>query len=73
MYEPYPGQYAQVVEDYSDWAEQGQVETATEVQYLVTFNQSISQAMAKTMEHLSDFGFIFMADSYKKWLLPCSG
>ena len=33
--------------------------TATdELQYLLIFNSSISQCMAKTMEHLSDFVFI---------------
>ena len=31
-----------------------------ELQYLMTFNSSITQCMAKTMEHLSDFGFVSM-------------
>ena len=33
-----------------------------ELQYLMTFNQSVSQAMVKPMEHLSDFIFISMAN-----------
>ena len=33
-----------------------------ELQYLMDFNASISQAMAKTMEHLSDFVFVSMAN-----------
>ena len=37
------------------------VGTATEkLQYLMNFNSSISQFMAKTMEHLSDFAFVSM-------------
>ena len=37
------------------------VGTATEeLQYLMHFNSSISQCMAKTMEHLSDFAFVSM-------------
>ena len=31
-----------------------------ELQYLLHFNSSISQCMAKTMEHLSDFAFVSM-------------
>ena len=31
-----------------------------ELQYLMHFNSSISQCMAKTMEHLSDFAFVSM-------------
>ena len=31
-----------------------------ELQYLLYFNSSISQCMAKTMEHLSDFAFVSM-------------
>ena len=31
-----------------------------ELQYLMTFNSSITQCMAKTMEHLSDFAFVSM-------------
>ena len=39
------------------------VSTATdELQYLMDFNSSICQAMAKTMEHLSDFVFVSMAN-----------
>ena len=34
-----------------------------ELQYLTEFNSSISQAMAKTMEHLSDFVFVTVANS----------
>ena len=34
-----------------------------ELQYLTDFNSSISQAMAKTMEHLSDFVFVTVANS----------
>ena len=34
-----------------------------ELQYLGDFNSSISQAMAKTMEHLSDFVFVTVATS----------
>ena len=33
-----------------------------ELQYLMTFNSSITQCMAKTMEHLSDFAFVSMYD-----------
>ena len=33
---------------------------AEELQYLLHFNSSISQCMAKTMEHLSDFAFVSM-------------
>ena len=37
--------------------------TATdELQYLLNFNSSITQCMAKTMEHLSEFVFINMAN-----------
>ena len=35
---------------------------ADELQYLMDFNASITQAAAKTMEHLSDFVFIFMGN-----------
>ena len=31
-----------------------------ELQYLMSFNSSIAQCMAKTMEHLSDFAFVSM-------------
>ena len=34
-----------------------------ELQYLADFNASISQAMAKTMEHLSDLVFVTVADT----------
>ena len=34
-----------------------------ELQYLANFNSSISQAMAKTMEHLSVFVFVTVANS----------
>ena len=33
-----------------------------ELQYLMTFNSSITQCMAKTMEHLSDFAFVCMCN-----------
>ena len=33
---------------------------ADELQYLMDFNSSITQAAAKTMEHLSEFVFISM-------------
>ena len=40
----------------------GKVGTATEeLQYLMNFNASITQCMAKAMEHLSDFAFVSMA------------
>ena len=35
---------------------------ADERQYLLNFNSSISQCMAKTMEHLSEFVFISVAN-----------
>ena len=35
---------------------------ADELQYLMDFNASITQAAAKTMEHLSDFVFISMGN-----------
>ena len=52
-----------------------------ELQYLTDFNSSISQAMAKTMEHLSDFVFVTIANStlarrdaflshLKSWIKP---
>ena len=52
------------------------VDTATdELQYLLDFNSSICQAMAKSMEHLGDFVFVNMAnltlirrDSYLSYL-----
>ena len=52
------------------------VSAATEeLQYLVNFNSSICQAMAKSMEHLTDFVFVNMAnltlvrrDSYLSYL-----
>ena len=31
-----------------------------ELQYLMTFNSSITQCMVKTIEHLSDFAFVSM-------------
>ena len=31
-----------------------------ELQYLMSFNSSITQCMAKTIEHLSDFAFVSM-------------
>ena len=34
--------------------------TTDELQYLTDFNQSISLAMAKTMQHLCEFVFISM-------------
>ena len=37
--------------------------TIEELHYLADFNSSISQAMAKTMEHLSDFVFVTVANS----------
>ena len=40
------------------------VSTAVEeLQYLTDFNSSISQAMAKTMEHLNDFVFVTVGNS----------
>ena len=39
------------------------ISTATdELQYLLDFNASVCQAMAKSMEHLSDFVFVNMAN-----------
>ena len=35
---------------------------ADELQYLMAFNSSITQAAAKTMEHLSEFVFISMGN-----------
>ena len=41
----------------------GKVSTTTdELQFLIDFNRSISQAMAKTMEHLNEFVFVSMAN-----------
>ena len=34
-----------------------------ELRYLMNFNSSISQCMAKTMEHLSDFAFVMCITS----------
>ena len=43
------------------------VATATdELQYFMDFNARISQAMAKTMKHLSDFVFVSMANLTQK-------
>ena len=36
---------------------------ADELQFLMTFNSSITQAMAKTLEHLSDFVFVTVANT----------
>ena len=41
----------------------GKVGAATEkLQYLMNFNASITECMAKAMEHLSDFAFVSMAN-----------
>ena len=37
-----------------------------ELQYLVNFNSSICQAMAKSMEHLTDFVFVNMSILFHK-------
>ena len=50
--------------DLSKGKSSAKVSTALdELQYLADFNASISQAMAKTMEHLSDFVFVTMANT----------
>ena len=36
---------------------------ADELQFLINFNSSITQAMAKTLEHLSDFVFVTVANT----------
>ena len=36
---------------------------ADELQFLMNFNASITQAMAKTLEHLSDFVFVTVANT----------
>ena len=43
-----------------------------ELQYLMDFNASIIQAVAKTMEHLSDFVFVSMRNLHtgQERLLP---
>ena len=49
----------------SDTKEKSSTKVSTamdELQYLMDFNASISQAAAKTMEHLSEFAFISMAN-----------
>ena len=50
-------------------------EAADELTYYMTFNQSVTQAMARTMQDLLDFVFIYMAnitllrcDSYLEFL-----
>ena len=49
--------------DHSKGKSSREVSTTTdELQYLMDFNDSISQAMAKTMEHLSDFVLSSMAN-----------
>ena len=49
--------------DQKDRKSSSKCETATdELQYLMNFNQSICLAMAKTMQHLSDFVFISMVN-----------
>ena len=41
------------------------VSTATdELQYLMDFNASTTQAVAKTMEHLTDFVFVSMGNPW---------
>ena len=52
-----------VCSDHSKGKSVGKVSAAIdELEYLIDFNASISQAMAKTMEHLSDFVFVSMAN-----------
>ena len=36
---------------------------ADELQFLMNFNSSITQAMAKTLEHLSDCAFVTVANT----------
>ena len=36
---------------------------AGELQFLMNFNSSFTQAMAKTLEHLSDFVFVTVANT----------
>ena len=36
---------------------------ADELQFLMNFNSSITQSMAKTLEHLSDFLFVTVANT----------
>ena len=50
---------------------------AEELQFLIDFNSGITQAMAKTLEHLTDFVFVTVAnttlarrDSYLSHLKP---
>ena len=38
-------------------------DAADELQFLLNFNASITQAMAKTLEHLSDFVFVSVANT----------
>ena len=38
-------------------------DAADELQFLMNFNSSITQAMAKTLEHLSDFVFVTVANT----------
>ena len=50
----------------------GKVGTATEeLRYLMNFSTSITQCVAKAMEHLSDFTFVTMANAEgpHTWLL----
>ena len=38
-------------------------QAASELQFLLNFNSSITQAMAKTLEHLTDFVFVTVANT----------
>ena len=50
--------------DLSQGKSSAKVSTAVDkLQYLMDFNASVFQAMAKTMEHLSDFVFVTVANS----------
>ena len=56
------GQYVPAVEDYPGRAEAGSAGSRQQMMNFSTFNQGISRPIAMTMEHLSNFVFISMAN-----------
>ena len=55
--------YLNLSTSQSQFSSQWELGAATEeLQYLINFNASITQCMAKVMEHPSDFAFVSMAN-----------
>ena len=62
------GQHAVLTQSYQSRTDQREVlrkltHAADELQFLMNFNSSITQSMAKTLEHLSDFVFVTVANT----------